>query len=157
MDKSGKKFVGSVNATLDPDDNDYPVTATFDKAFSVNDKSGVTTKNAPNVAPSDFNGCWTFAGKGSFARAALGCFQQEGDRVTFEDPVFEGLVVGNTLRFTLKAGIANTAYAFHSGRFLMDKDGEMFIGSVNRSLNPDDNDYQVTATLDKSFKRLSKD
>jgi hypothetical protein len=49
------------------------------------------------------------------------------------------------------------AYAFHSGRFLMDKDGKKFIGSVNRSLNPDDNDYPVTATLDKSFKRLGKD
>ena len=159
MDKSGKKFVGSVNATLDPDDNDYPVTATFDKAFSVNDKSGVTTMNAnaPKVAPSDFNGCWTFAGKGSLARSGLGCFKQEGDRVTFDDPVFEGVVVGNTLRFTLKAGTTNTAYAFHSGRFVMDKDGEKFIGSVNRSLNPDDNDYPVSATLDKSFKMLSKD
>jgi len=157
MDMSGKKFVGSVNATLDPDDNDYPVTATFDKAFSVNDKSGVTNKNAPKVAPSDFTGCWTFAGKGSFARSGLGCFKQDGDRVTFEDPVFEGVVVGNTLRFTLKAGTTNTAYAFHSGRFVMDKDGKKFIGSINRSLNPDDNDYPATATLDKSFKRPGKD
>jgi len=94
--------------------------------------------------------------EGSFARSGLRYFKQEGDHVTFDDPVL-GVVVGNTLPFTLKAGITNTAYAFHSGRFLMDKDGKKFIGSVNRSLNPDDNDYPVTATLDKSFKRLGKD
>ena len=73
--------------------------------------------------------------------------------MTFVDPIFEGMAVGDTLRFMVKSGIS-TVYAFHSGRFLMDKDGKNFIGSVNRSLNPDDNDYPVTATLDKSFKRL---
>ena len=128
--------------------------------YSVSDNTSsvtATDASAPKVAPSVFAGCWTFAGKGAFARSGLGCFTQEGDRVSFDDPVFEGVVVGNTLRFTLKAGITNTAYAFHSGRFLMDKDGAKFIGSVNRSLNPDDNDYPVTATLDKSFKQQTKD
>lgn len=112
--------------------------------------------NTPTVAPSNFAGCWTFAGKGSFARSGLGCFQQEGDRVSFEDPVFEGIVVGNTLRFTIKQGSTNTAYAFRSGRFLMQKDGKSFIGSINASLSPDDNNYPVTATRDESFKKKSK-
>lgn len=126
---------------------------------SVSDNtSGMTPADAsaPAVAPSNFAGCWTFAGKGSFARSGLGCFKQEGDRVSFEDPVFEGIVVGNTLRFTIKPSNTNTAYAFRSGRFLMHKDGKSFIGSINISLNPDDNDYPVTATLDKSFKKKSK-
>ena len=74
--------------------------------------------------------------------------------MTFVDPIFEGMAVGDTLRFMVKSGTTSTVYAFHSGRFLMDKDGKNFIGSVNRSLNPDDNDYPVTATLNKSFKRL---
>jgi hypothetical protein len=123
-----------------------------------NNTSGITPTDArpPEVAPSNFAGCWTFAGKGSFARSGLGCFKQEGDRVSFEDPVFEGIVVGNTLRFTIKPSNTNTAYAFRSGRFLMHKDGKSFIGSINTSLNPDDNDYPVTATLDKSFKKKSK-
>ena len=77
--------------------------------------------------------------------------------MTFVDPIFEGMAVGDTLRFMVKSGTTSTVYAFHSGRFLMDKDGKNFIGSVNRSLNPDDNDYPVTATLDKSFQRPGKD
>lgn len=127
--------------------------------YSVSDNtSGMTPIDAsgPTVAPSNFAGCWTFAGKGSFARSGLGCFTQEGDRVSFEDPVFEGIVVGNTLRFTIKPSDTNTAYAFRSGWFLMHKDGKSFIGSINASLNTDDNDYPVTATLDKSFKKKSK-
>lgn len=128
--------------------------------YSVSDNTSSVTPtdaNAPKVAPSDFAGCWTFAGKGAFARSGLGCFTQEGDRVSFDDPTFEGIVVGNILRFKLKSGITSTAYAFRSGRFLMDKGGKKFIGSVNASLNPDDNDYPVTATLDKSFKKAGKD
>lgn len=109
-----------------------------------------TDASAPNVAPSDFGGCWAFAGRGAFAGEGLGCFKQEGDRVSFEDPVFEGIVAGNILRFKLKSGITNTAYAFHSGRFVMNKDGKSFVGSVNTSLNPDDNEYAVSATRDKS-------
>ena len=126
--------------------------------YSVSDNtSGISSTDASaKVAPSNFAGCWTFAGKGSFARSGLGCFKQVDDRVSFEDPVFEGLVVGNTLRFTIKPSNTNTAYAFRSGRFLMHKDGKSFIGSINTSLNPDDNNYPVTATLDKSFKKKSK-
>jgi len=124
-------------------------------------QSGVSTSAVPTptdvsarkVTPSNFAGCWIFAGKGSFAGAGLGCFKQEGDRVSFEDPVFEGIVVGNILRFKLKSGITNTAYAFHSGRFVMNKDGKSFVGSVNIGLNPDDSDYAVTATRDKSSKK----
>ena len=128
--------------------------------YSVGDNtSGMTPTDAsaPKVAPSNFAGCWTFTGKGSFARAGLGCFKQDGDRVSFDDPTFEGLVVGKIMRFKLKSGITNTAYAFRSGRFRMQRGGKHFIGSVNASLNPDDNDYPATATLDKSFKRPGKD
>lgn len=39
-------------------------------------QSGRTPSSVP--APSDFAGCWTFSGKGSFARSGLGCFTQEG-------------------------------------------------------------------------------
>ncbi len=140
MQRGGKQFIGSVNASLNPDDNEYPVTATLDKSSEI----------------SDFAGCWTFAGKGAFARSGLGCFRQEGDRVSFDDPVFEGIVVGKTLRFKLKSGITSTAYAFRSGRFVMNKGGKKFIGSVNARLNPDDNDYPVTATLDRSFKKKTR-
>jgi hypothetical protein len=132
MQRGGKQFIGSVNASLNPDDSDYPVTATLDPPFS---------------------GCWAFAGKGAFAGEGLGCFKQQGDRVTFEDPAFEGTVVGNVLRFKLKPGITNTAYAFHSGRFVMNQDGKGFVGSVNIGLNPDDSDYPVTATRGKSPKK----
>ena len=137
MQRGGKQFIGNVNASLNPDDSDYPVNATLDQSFK----------------KTDFNGCWAFAGRGAFAGAGLGCFKQEGDRVSFEDPVFEGIVVGNILRFKLKSGITNTAYAFHSGRFVMNKDGKSFVGSVNIGLNPDDSDYPLTATRDKSFKK----
>src|SRR4029079_414167 len=105
--------------------------------YSVSDNiSSVTATDAsaPKVAPSDFAGCWTFAGKGSFARAGLGCFKQDGDRVSFDDPTFEGIVVGNILRFKLRSGITNTPYAFRSGRFRMQRGGKQFIGRVNASL-----------------------
>ena len=55
------------------------------------------------------------------------------------------------IKFT---SVTNTAYAFHSGRFVMDKDGKSFVGSVNIGLNPDDSDYPVTATRDKSPKKM---
>lgn len=122
-------------------------------AGAATSQSGVTPSSVPAVAPSDFAGCWAFAGRGAFAGEGLGCFKQEGDRVSFEDPVFEGIVAGNILRFKLKSGITNTAYAFHSGRFVMNKDGKSFVGSVNTGLNPDDSDYPVTATRDKSSKK----
>lgn len=114
-------------------------------------QSGVTPSSVP--APSDFAGCWTFAGRGAFAGSGLGCFKQEGDRVSFEDPVFEGIVAGNILRFKLKSDITSTAYAFRSGRFRMQRGGKSFVGSVNISLNPDDNEYAVSATRDKSFRK----
>lgn len=131
MQRGGKQFIGSVNASLNPDDNEYAVIATLDQ----------------------FGGCWAFSGRGAFAGEGLGCFKQEGDLVSFENPIFEGIVVGNVLRFKLKSGITNTAYAFHSGRFVMNKDGKSFVGSVNIGLNPDANDYAVTGTRDKSPKK----
>ena len=133
---------------------------TGSEAASQSDNSSNVTAadaSAPEVPASNFAGCWTFAGEGSFARAGLGCFKQDGDRVSFDDPTFEGIVVGNILRFKLKPGITNTAYAFRSGRFRMQRGGKQFIGSVNASLNPDDNEYPVTATFDKSFRKKDKD
>lgn len=111
----------------------------------------------PSVALSSFAGCWTFSGKGSFARASLGCFRQEGERVSFEASEFEGTVISNTLRFALKPGITSTALAYRSGHFVMDKSGKSFTGSVNSGLNPDDNEYAIAATYDRPASKAKKD
>ena len=115
---------------------------------------------SPDVSPSgprsSFAGCWTFSGKGSFARASLGCFRQEGERVFFEAPDFEGTVIGNTLRFAVKSGSTNTVYAYRSGHFVMDEGGKSFTGSINTSLNPDDNGYPVAGTFDRPANKVDK-
>ena len=113
--------------------------------------------DAPKATPASFAGCWTFSGKGSFARGSLGCFRQEGERVIFEASDFEGTVTGNTLRFALKSGTTTTVFAYRSGHFVMDVGGKSFSGSVNNSLNPDDDDYPLTAKYDRPAAIVDKD
>jgi hypothetical protein len=79
------------------------------------------SSDAPNEMLSSFAGCWNFTGKGTFAGASLGCFKQEGDRVTFDEFTFEGTVVDRTLRFAPKSGATPTAFAYSSGHFVMTK------------------------------------
>jgi hypothetical protein len=116
-----------------------------------------TKTDAPKDVPSSFAGCWNFTGKGSFAGASLGCFKQGGDRVTFDESSFEGTVVGRMLRFAPKSGATPTAYAYRSGHFVMDEGGKSFTGSVNYSLNPDDNEFPVAATFVQAAKKMDKD
>jgi hypothetical protein len=116
-----------------------------------------TKADTPKSTPSSFAGCWNFTGKGDFAGASLGCFKQEGDRVTFDESTFEGTVVDRTLRFAPKSGATATAFAYRSGHFVMDEGGKSFTGSVNSSLNPDDNEFPVAATLVQASKKVDKD
>ncbi len=109
---------------------------------AVNFKKTDATKDSPL----SFAGCWNLTGKGSFA-ASLGCFKQEGDRVAFDESTFEGKVMGNTLRFALKSGLTSTVFAYRSGHFVMNDGGKSFTGSVNSSLNPDDNEYPVAGSF----------
>jgi hypothetical protein len=116
-----------------------------------------TKADAPKDAPASFAGCWNFTGKGAHAGVSLGCFKQDGDRVTFDESRFEGTVVGRTLRFALKPGATPTALAYHSGHFVMDEGGKSFSGSVNGSLNPDDNEYPVAGTFEGTSRKVDKD
>lgn len=115
------------------------------------------SSDAPKDMPSSFAGCWNFTGKGNFAGASLGCFKQEGDRVTFDESSFEGTVVGRTLRFAPKSGATPTVLAYRSGHFVMDEGGKSFTGSVNSSPNPDDNEFPVAATFVQASKKMDQD
>lgn len=102
------------------------------------------TPDAPKDQPVSFAGCWKITGNEAFGSVGLGCFEQKGDRVDFLP--FAGTVTGNTLRFALTPG-STTALAYKSGHFVMDPGGKSIKGSLNASLNPDDNEHPVTGTL----------
>lgn len=111
-------------------------------------KADTPQADALKPAPSSFAGCWSFTGQGSFAGASLGCFKQDGERVAFEDPDYEGTVTGNTLRFALTSGSTQT---------ILDEAGKSFTGSVNASLNPDDNESPVVGIFVAPSKKVDKD
>jgi hypothetical protein len=115
------------------------------------------SSDAAKEMPSSFAGCWNFTGKGNFAGASLGCFKQDGDRVTFDESSFEGTVVGRTLRFASKSD-KPSVLAYRSGHFVMDEGGKSFTGSINASLNPDDNESPVACTFaGPSSNKVEKD